>query len=480
VRYSGCVMSSSKTFKRAKILATVGPTTNSYDMILEMLKSGVNGFRLNHSHGTNEEREQQIIWIRQASKEYVGKPVAVVSDLQGPKIRLGEFEGTISVETGDHWTLVYETLPLDTARELPVQYDLSKKVKVGERLYIFDGKVRAQVTKVLPGKVTVRIENDGVVMQRKGINLPDTDFGGDIITPKDVKDIAFAVSHDVDYVALSFIQTAEDIKRLRRMLDKHNCDAKIIAKIETQAAIREENLEAIVMVSDAVMVARGDLAVETSAEIVPIVQRRIIKLCQKHGKISIVATQMLASMQINPEPTRAEVSDVANAIMYGADCVMLSEETAAGRYPIETVATMKRVIMSTQEYEPVAPLLFSEHNNTMQDSISSAVMTLAQQIGAQAIICETKSGATALSIASHRPTVPIISVASVPRVAQQLCLMYANKSFLRPDQEKAGLKVAQKLAEDGLLQRGKPVVLVSGRQPGLTGGTDTIKVRIIE
>ncbi len=473
-------MTTPKVFKRAKILATVGPATNSYDMILDLLKSGVNGFRLNFSHGTFEERDQQIDWIRQASKEYVGKPVAIVEDLQGPKIRLGEFEGTINVATDDLWTLVYEKLPLDNARELPVQYDLSKKVRVGERLYIFDGKVRTQVTKVLPGKVTVRIENDGILMQRKGINLPDTDFGGDIITPKDLKDIEFGATKDIDYVALSFIQTADDVRHLKKLLEKHGSTAKVIAKVETQAAIREENLEAIVMESDAVMVARGDLAVETSPEIVPIVQRQIIKLCQKHGKISIVATQMLASMQLNPEPTRAEVSDVANAIMFGADCVMLSDETANGRYPIETVATMKRVIMYTQQQEPVAPLLYREQNHSMQDSISSAAVTLAQQIGAQAIVCETKSGATALSIASHRPSIPIISVASVPRVAQQLCLMYANKSYLQPDQANAGLKLAQELAEEGLLERGKPVVMVSGRQPGLTGGTDTIKVRIIE
>lgn len=471
-------MSTPRIFKRAKILATLGPASNSYEIILDMIQSGVNGFRLNFSHGTHEEHQQRLEWARQASKEF-GKPIAILQDLQGPKIRLGDFEGTISVTTGDEWTLVYKDTPKGD-RELPVQYDLSEKMKEGERLFIFDGKVRSQVIKVKPRRVTIRIENDGLLLARKGLNLPDTDFGGDVITPKDIRDVEYGATQDIDYVAMSFVQTADDIRKLRKLMEKHNFKAKIVAKIETQAAIREENLEAIIMEADAAMVARGDLAVETSAEIVPIVQRQILQLTQKHGKIGIVATQMLASMQFNPEPTRAEVSDVANAVITGADCVMLSDETAAGRYPVETVATMKRIICYTQEHAPVRPLFFSEGNTSMQDAISSAVITLAHQLQAQAIVCETKSGTTARSIAAHRPSMPIVSVTSDPQVAQQLCLLYANKSFLRPDGEKAGLKVAQELVNKGLGERGRPIVLVSGRQPGLTGGTDTIRVRIME
>jgi pyruvate kinase len=471
-------MTTPRIFKRAKILATIGPASFSYETILEMLRSGVNGFRLNFSHGSYEERDQQVEWVRKASAEY-GKPVTILEDLQGPKIRLGDFEGTIAVAAGDEWTLVYDK-PLKGERELPVQYDLTKKVKVGERLYMFDGKIRSQVVAVKPNRVTVGIENEGLLLARKGVNLPDTDFQGDVITPKDLRDIEYGAKKDFDYVGMSFVQTAEDIRKLRKLLEKHHFDAKIVAKIETQAAIREENLEAIVMESDAVMVARGDLAVETSAEIVPIVQRQILELTQKHGKIGIVATQMLASMQFNPEPTRAEVSDVANAVITGADCVMLSDETANGRYPAETVATMKRIIMYTQEHAPVRPLFYSEHNTSLQDAISSAVITLAHQINAQAIVCETKTGTTARSIAAHRPGMPLISVTSNARVAQQLALLYANKSFLRPDGERAGMKLAQELTEKGLLEHGRPVVLVSGRQPGLTGGTDTIRVRIME
>ncbi|HSE29358.1 MAG TPA: pyruvate kinase [Candidatus Saccharimonadales bacterium] len=471
-------MNKIKSFKRAKILATVGPASDSYETILDMIKAGVNGFRLNFSHGTHEERDIQIPLIRKASRE-VGKPVAILQDLQGPKIRLGDFEGEIAVKNGEIWTLVYKQ-DLKSDKELPVQFDLSQKCKPGERVYIFDGKVKTIITAVNPSRVTVKVENDGILMQRKGINLPDTDFGGDVITEKDMRDIDYGADKDIDYVAMSFVQTAEDVLKLKSLLAERGSRAKVVSKVETQAAIREENLEAIVMASDAVMVARGDLAVETSPEIVPIVQRQILQLAQKHGKISIVATQMMASMQNNPEPTRAEVSDVANAVITGADCVMLSDETANGKYPVETVATMKRVIMYTQDHAPVRPLFYSEDNHNTQDAISSAAITLAHQIGATAIVCETKSGATALSIAAHRPSMPIISVTSDARVAQQLCLMYANKSFLRPDGETAGLTQAQDLVKKGTLHKGDKVVLVSGRQPGLIGGTDTIKVRVLE
>ncbi len=470
-------MNTPRIFKRAKILATIGPATDSYEAIEAMIHTGVNGFRLNFSHGTNQERLRQLKWIREASAK-CAKPVAILQDLQGPKIRLGDFDGPVEVHKGQELHLTYQGTFDGTV--VPIQYDLSQKMKEGERLYIFDGKVRTTVIRTDPKVVVVRVENDGIIMKRKGINLPDTDFGGDILTPKDLADIEFGAKQDFDYVGVSFIQRADDIILLKSLLKKHNYQAKVIAKIETPAAIRDENLEPIVTESDAVMVARGDLAVETSPEIVPIVQRKILALCQKHGRISIVATQMLLSMVENPEPTRAEVSDIANAVITGADCLMLSDETAMGKYPTEAIATMKRVILYTQENAPVRPLFYSEGNANLQDAISSAVITLAHQIQAKAIVCETKSGATALSIASHRPSMPIVSVTSVPRVAQQLALMYANKSFLRPEGEYAGYELAKELRAQDFFDAHTTVVLVSGRQPGLTGGTDTIRVRVLE
>jgi pyruvate kinase len=467
-------------FKRTKILATLGPPTSNPEIIEQLAVAGVNGFRLNFSHGDYAERDDQITWIREASKK-IGKPVAILQDLQGPKIRLGMLNENTSVVTGDEIILDYAAE--HNGMTFPVQYNLAEKVKVGEPIYIFDGKVRTTVLEIVSDTaIKLRVENDGTLMSKKGINLPDTDFGGDILTPKDLKDIEYGLTKDIDYVAISFIQSAEDINNLRQILVAGGSNAQIISKIETKAAIKDGVLEEIVLASDGVMVARGDLAVEAGAEIVPIVQRRIIALCRKHGKLSIVATQMMASMVDNPEPTRAEVSDVANAVIQGADTVMLSDETANGKYPLETVAAMKKVILYTQDNAPVAPI----HDKIVslkkqQDAISTAAVSLAEQLNVSAIIAETKSGSTAASIAAHRPNLPIISVTSELRAAQQLALSYANRSYVRPDAAEAGFDIAKELKAEGFFgEDPATVIIVSGQQPGIIGTTDTIKVRVLE
>lgn len=462
-------------FKRTKILATIGPATNSYESIEALIKAGANGLRLNFSHGSHEERDAQIAWIREASRK-LGKPVAILQDLQGPKIRLGNLQQNMDVKTGDELVLRYEAE--HQGNVVPVQYDLSEKVRSGERLYIFDGKVRTTVLETWEKTVKVRVENNGILMSRKGINLPDTNFGGDILTEKDMADIDYGAQQDIDYVALSFVQSAHDIENLRRILQEKGSDAKIISKIETKAAIEESTLEEIIKVSDGVMAARGDLAVEAGAEVVPIVQRKIIGLAHTHGKLSIVATQMMASMVTNPEPTRAEVSDVALATILGADAVMLSDETANGDYPLEAVEAMKRVIVYTQEQVPVQPVFYREDEHSKQHSISAAAVTLAQQLQVEAIVAETESGDTAASIATRRPSLPIISVTTTPRVAQQLALLYANKSFLVEDPDCAGLNFANRLQSENFFGEGEhQIVLVSGKHPGISGGTDTIRVR---
>ena len=467
-------------FKRTKILATLGPPTSNPEMIEKLALAGVNGFRLNFSHGDYAERDDQITWIREAS-EKIGKPVAILQDLQGPKIRLGMLTENTPVKTGDEIILDYAAE--HNGMIFPVQYNLAEKVKVGEPIYIFDGKVRTTVIEVPSDTaIKLRVENDGTLMSKKGINLPDTDFGGDILTPKDLKDIEYGLTKDIDYVAISFIQSAEDINNLRQILVAGGSHAQIISKIETKAAIKDDVLEEIVLASDGVMVARGDLAVEAGAEVVPIVQRRITALCRKHGKLSIVATQMMASMVDNPEPTRAEVSDVANAVIQGADTVMLSDETANGKYPLETVAAMKKVILFTQDNAPVAPI----HDKILslkkqQDAISTAAVALAEQLNVDAIIAETKSGSTAANIAAHRPNLPILSVTSELRSAQQLALSYANRSYVRPDSAEAGFELATELKSDGFFGDGPAtVIIVSGQQPGVIGKTDTIKVRVLE
>ena len=466
-------------FKRTKILATVGPDTSTPEMLEALIAAGVNGIRLNFSHGTYEEREEQIPWIREASKR-LNKPVAILQDLQGPKIRLGMLNENTSVVKGDEIILDYAAE--HNGLTFPVQYNLAEKVKVGEPLYIFDGKVRTTVIEIASETaIKLRIENDGTLMSKKGINLPDTDFGGDILTPKDLKDVEYGLTQDIDYVALSFIQSADDINNLRQILVAGGSTAQIIAKIETKAAIKPDVMEEIVKASDGIMVARGDLAVEAGAEVVPIVQRRLLALCRKHGKLSIVATQMMASMVDNPEPTRAEVSDVANAVIQGADTVMLSDETANGKYPLETVAAMKKVILYTQDNAPVAPIHDIIAKNIQLDAISTAAVSLAEHLKVDAIIAETKSGATASNIAAHRPNLPIISVTSEIKAAQQLALSYANRTYIRPDSAEAGFDLATELKNDGLFGEGTlKVIIVSGQQPGIIGLTDTIKVRVLQ
>lgn len=463
-------------FKRTKILATIGPATNSYETILALIKAGANGIRLNFSHGNHEERKEQITWIRRASEEY-GKPIAIVQDLQGPKIRLGDFEGIVNVVKGKSLQFKYNA-DYERSGILPTQYDLSKKMKRGERLYLFDGKVRTTVTSVKDGIVHARAENDGILIKRKGINLPDTDFGGDIITAKDKKDIAFGSTHDIDYVALSFVQTEQDIRTLRSMLKNLGSKSKIIAKIETKAAV--ENIERIMLESDAVMVARGDLAIETLPESVPIVQRKIIGLGMKYAKPVVVATQMLASMTDMPEPTRAEVSDVATAVLLGTDCVMLSDETANGNYPLESVAIMKRVILYTQENTPVEVSFKEALKSDKQTAISSAIITLAEKLHATAIVAETLTGATAKQIAAHRSPIPIIAVTSDPMTAHHLALVYGTKSYVRPVDKHAASKLTDWLQKSRLFASGDMVVTASGKYPGVVGTTDTIKVRVLE
>lgn len=465
-----------QNFKRTKIVATVGPATDSYESVLELIRSGANGLRLNFSHGTHPEHGQFITWIRKASKE-LGKPVAIIQDLQGPKVRLGDFDAIINVKTGQSLQFKYGGSYTEGGA-IPTQYDLSKKVKRGERLFLYDGKVQTTVTSVKDGIVHARAENNGILIKRKGMNLPDTDFGGDIITRKDIADLAYGSTQDIDYVALSFVQTAGDIEDLRRRLRNLNSQSKIIAKIETAAAV--ENLEEIVQAADALMIARGDLAVETPPESVPIVQRKIIGLGIHYGKPTIVATQMLASMTDMPEPTRAEVSDVATAVLLGADCVMLSDETASGKYPIEAVQIMKRVVRYTEGNTPLKVSWPDYEDHTRQGSISRAILSLAGSIQARAIVTETKSGATALQIAARRPEIPVIAVTSEVRTLQQLALVYGVKSYLRPVDARAADKLTAWLYENQVFAKGDIVVTVSGQYPGVVGTTDTIKVRVIE
>lgn len=467
-------------FKRTKIVAAIGPPTDSYEMVYAMIERGVNGITMNFSHQTYEAAKRQIKWIRKASSE-LSKPVAIVQDLAGPKIRLGDFEGFIGVEAGQHIRLGYNA-DYEESGIIPVQYDLSKKVARGHTMYIYDGKVRTTVQSVKDGVIYAQVENDGVLLKRKGINLPDTDFGGDVITEKDKADLAFGSQQDFDYVAMSFVQTAGDLRAMRLQMKNLGYDAKLMVKVETRAAI--DNIEEIVMEADAVMIARGDLAYEVSPEAVPTLQRRIMQLCRQNGKICVVATKMLSSMTENPDPTRAEVSDVATATLLQADALALRDETANGKYPLEAISMMKRIITYSEANSAIKKVYFSDEDhpvgNPVQISIAKAIITLAKQVRATAIVAETKSGGTAIAIASERPARPLVVVTSAHRVAQQLAILYGSKTFVRRDSKYQATRLTDWLKKNKVLSKGDMVVTASGRYPGRVGTTDTIKVRTLD
>jgi pyruvate kinase len=466
-------------FKRAKIVAAIGPPTDSYEMIHAMIEQGVNAFTMNFSHQTYEAATRQTKWIRKASTA-LNKPVAIIQDLGGPKIRLGNFEGFIGVETGQVIRLGYET-DYEKTGIIPVQYDLANKVKRGHTMFIYDGKVRTTVQSVKSGIIYAKVENSGVLLKKKGINLPDTDFGGDVITDKDKADLVFGSGQDFDYVAMSFAQTASDLKAMRLAMKNLGYDAKLMIKVETKAAI--DNIEEILGEVDSVMVARGDLAYEVSPEAVPILQRKLISLCRQYGKPVIVATQMLASMTENPEPTRAEVSDAATATILQADGLVLRDETANGKYPIEAVKMLKKIINYTERNSPVQEVTFSNaeilSGTKSQIAIAKAIIALAEEIHATAIVAETRSGGTALAIASLRPHIPLLVVTSSQRLAQQLAFLYGAKTFVRKDSKLQATKLTDWLLGNNVLLSGDVVVTASGKYPGKVGTTDTIKVRVL-
>lgn len=471
---------SNNIFKRTKILATLGPATFSQESVFDLLNAGVNGIRLNFSHGDNESRLEQIAWVRQASQR-LGKPVAILQDLQGPKIRLGILkDNMLPVKQGDQLVLDSAVSEHDGGLTLPVQYNLAHKMQPGQPLYIFDGKIKTIVREIISDTaIRVEVQNDGFLMSRKGLNLPDTDFGGDILTEKDIADLEWGAQQDLDYVALSFVQRADDIIDLRQRLVALGSEADIIAKIETKSAIAPEHLEEIVKASDGIMVARGDLAVEAGAEIVPVMQRRIIALCRKHSKLVIVATQMMGSMVDNPEPTRAEVSDVANAVIQGADVVMLSDETANGRYPVETVKAMRKTILYTQEHSEVMLVEKSEMREKHDAILSYTAARLARQINARAIVAETSTGATAVNVGAYRPNLPIICVTDKQQTAQKLALSYASRPYVRQGNDNAATKLAEELKAEGYFGEDPvTVVLVSGHHPE-PGKTDNIQIKTL-
>jgi pyruvate kinase len=473
-------MIAKEQIRRTKIVATIGPATSSPEMIRALIEAGATTLRLNFSHGTHADHHRSICHIRQVSVE-LNQPVAILQDLQGPKIRLGKFvDGSITLKKGDKLTLTNRIIP-GTQTISSVTYDnLAREVPVGAVILLDDGKVELKVDEVDPelGELRCSTVIAGVLSNNKGVNFPNVHLSVSAMTDKDRTDLAFGLAEGVDWVALSFVCSPEDVLELKELIAKSGRNVKVIAKIEKHEAIAK--MQEILEVCDGVMVARGDLGVEVPAEDVPILQKRLIKTANLLGIPVITATQMLDSMYNNPRPTRAEISDVANAIIDGTDAVMLSNETATGNYPIQSVETMARIAVRTErEYKFTT---IETIGKSVPNAISQAVSRIACQLEAAAILTLTKTGATARNVSKFRPPIPILAVTSQVDVARQLQLVWGVHPLMvlslpsaRQNFE-AALNLAQ---EQKLVKAGDLVVMTAGTLQGVPGSTDLIKVEFV-
>ncbi|MCX7928340.1 MAG: pyruvate kinase [Patescibacteria group bacterium] len=469
------------SLKRTKIVATIGPASDSSKIIEKLIKNGLNVARLNFSHGTHETHLANAQKIREASKK-LGKPVAILQDLQGPKIRLGILsEEKINLKKGQIVTFYHANLQIDN--RIPIQVDIFPYLEKNNHILINDGLTRLSVISVNKQKkeavCEVKVANP--ISSKKGINLPDTKLPTMSLTQKDIEDLKITEKLDADYVALSFVQSIDDIYALRKILGKMANPPKIIVKLETKEAVK--NLESLIKESDAVMVARGDLAIEIDPENVPIVQKQVIKLARKHHTPVIIATQMLESMVNNPEPTRAEVNDVATAVLDRVDAIMLSAETATGNYPVEAVAMQKRIIKRVEKHYHESSSNYAldalEESTDQTTGVAAAACILAHQLKASLIIVVTSSGKTAARVASYRPTAPIIGITDNAKTLNQLTLLWGVKAFRSPDY-KTDFEIFEfaklQITKLGYVQKGDKIVFVSGQKPHQPGSTNTISV----
>ncbi|MBD2132708.1 MAG: pyruvate kinase [Sphaerospermopsis kisseleviana] len=471
------------SLRRTKIVATVGPATSSPEMLKAIIEAGATTLRLNFSHGTHADHQRSIRLIRQTAFE-LNRPVAILQDLQGPKIRLGQFEnGFIMLSKGDRFTLTNR--PVVGTQEIScVTYDyLAEEVPVGSKILLDDGRVEMVVEEINrdKGDLHCRVTVAGKLSNNKGVNFPGVYLSIKAMTDKDREDLMFGLDQGVDWVALSFVRNPQDIIEIKELISSTGKNVPVVAKIEKHEAI--EQMEAVLSLCDGVMVARGDLGVELPAEDVPVLQKRLIATANRLGIPIITATQMLDSMVSNPRPTRAEVSDVANAILDGTDAVMLSNETAVGSYPVEAVATMARIAERIEQEEAEHPSrLTRDDKRSIPNAISQAVGQIAENLGAAAIMTLTQTGATARNVSKYRPKTPILAITPHVNVARQLQMVWGVKPLLVLDLPSTGqtfqaaINVAQ---EKNLLSEGDLVVMTAGTLQGVSGSTDLIKVEVV-
>ncbi len=470
--------------RRTKIICTLGPASDNGDVLRNMMLGGMNLARLNFSHGTHEEHKKRADLVKKIREE-LNLPIPLLLDTKGPEIRTGKFkDNQVTLVENDEFILVNKDVTGDETKCTITYKELYKDVSKGSKILINDGLVELEVTDIKDKDIYCRVLNGGVVGNHKGINVPGAEIRLPALTKQDIDDIKFGIENDFDIIAASFVRKAADVVEIRKVLEKNGGkDILIIAKIENREGIK--NFNDILKVSDGIMVARGDLGVEIPVEEVPIVQKNIIEKCYQTGKPVITATQMLDSMIRNPRPTRAEASDVANAIFDGTSCVMLSGETAAGKYPLETIEVMARIAEKAErsmDYWKRFTAARSEFNSSVTNAISHATCTTALDLKASAIITVTQSGHTARMIARFRPACPIIATTANPKVQRQLNLSWGVLPYLvgiANTTDEMFDNGVEKALESGLVKNGDLAVITAGMPAGISGTTNTLKVHIV-
>ncbi|HEY8363772.1 MAG TPA: pyruvate kinase [Tissierellaceae bacterium] len=471
--------------KKTKIVGTIGPASESEEVLKELFLNGLDVCRLNFSHGSHEEHKKRIDTIKKVRQE-LNLPIAIMLDTKGPEIRIGDFkDGIVEIEEGDIFTLTTRDI-LGDKNIVSVSYKgLPNDVKIGTKILIDDGLVELEVMEIIDGTdIKCRALNSGTLKNRKGVNVPNVKINLPAVTEKDINDIIFGIENEVDFIAASFVRKASDVLEIRKILEENGGDyIEIIAKIENQEGV--DNIDEILAVADGIMVARGDLGVEIQTEEIPIVQKELIKKANLAGKPVITATQMLDSMIRNPRPTRAEVTDVANAILDGSSAIMLSGETAAGKYPVEAVKTMYNIAVRTEaslDYNAILRSKFSIAEVSTTNAISKATCTTAMDLGASAIITATSSGYTSKAISKFRPKAPIIAATTSEKVMRKLSIVWGVYPVLAPYSNSTDEVIdysIQAAMENNYVKEGDLVVVTAGIPVGISGSTNLIKVHTI-
>ena len=464
-----------KNTKRTKIVCTLGPASEKEEVLTALIENGLNVTRMNFSHGSHEEHKGRMDLVKKV-REKLNKPVALLLDTKGPEIRTGNFDQPeVLLEEGQKFTITMKDV-IGTKEICTVSYKgLANDVVAGDTILIDDGLVGLRVEEVNGDDILCIVENSGIVKNHKGVNVPGVKINLPALTDKDISDIEFGISQGIDFIAASFVRKVSDVLAIREVLERNNAtDIQIISKIENQEGV--DNLDDIIAVSDGIMVARGDLGVEIPTEEIPVVQKMMIAKCNKAGKPVITATQMLDSMMRNPRPTRAEVTDVANAIYDGTDAIMLSGETAAGKYPVEAVKIMATIAKRTEE------TLNYDNNETVTDAISHATCTTAVNLNASAIITSTSSGHTARMVSKCRPKCPIIATTNDEKVMRRLALtwgVYPVKAEVAGNTDEVIENSIETSKNAGYINNGELVVITAGVPVGISGTTNLIKVHVI-